>query len=115
MPRPPALKDLRSTWAYLFGAVCAERGVGAGLVLPFANARLMNLHLFKVHRSERRALAENGVATPAGFEPTAPRLGIWCSIRLSYGVTSSRYSQNRGRRQPSSARGRSVAAMGLDQ
>ncbi len=22
---------------------------------------------------------------PAGFEPTAPRLGIWCSIRLSYG------------------------------
>jgi hypothetical protein len=24
-------------------------------------------------------------AFPAGFEPTAPRLGIWCSIRLSYG------------------------------
>lgn len=23
--------------------------------------------------------------SPAGFEPTAPRLGIWCSIRLSYG------------------------------
>lgn len=25
------------------------------------------------------------MAFPAGFEPTAPRLGIWCSIRLSYG------------------------------
>lgn len=25
--------------------------------------------------------------SPAGFEPTAPRLGIWCSIRLSYGDT----------------------------
>ncbi len=25
------------------------------------------------------------VVHPAGFEPTAPRLGIWCSIRLSYG------------------------------
>jgi hypothetical protein len=25
------------------------------------------------------------VASPAGFEPTAPRLGIWCSILLSYG------------------------------
>ena len=22
---------------------------------------------------------------PAGFEPAAPKLGIWCSIRLSYG------------------------------
>ena len=29
--RPPALKDLRYTWAYLFGAVCAERGVGGDL------------------------------------------------------------------------------------
>ncbi len=25
------------------------------------------------------------VVFPAGFEPTAPRLGIWCSIQLSYG------------------------------
>jgi site-specific DNA recombinase len=25
------------------------------------------------------------MARPAGFEPTAPRLGIWCSILLSYG------------------------------
>ena len=25
------------------------------------------------------------MASPAGFEPTAPRLGIWCSILLSYG------------------------------
>ena len=27
----------------------------------------------------------SGVASPAGFEPTAPGLGILCSIRLSYG------------------------------
>ena len=25
------------------------------------------------------------MARPRGFEPLAPRLGIWCSIRLSYG------------------------------
>ena len=25
------------------------------------------------------------VARPAGLEPATPRLGIWCSIRLSYG------------------------------
>ena len=27
----------------------------------------------------------NELVFPAGFEPTAPRLGIWCSIQLSYG------------------------------
>ena len=26
---------------------------------------------------------------PAGLEPTTPRLGIWCSILLSYGGTVS--------------------------
>ena len=31
-------------WAYLFGAVCPARGVGAGLVLPHANVHAMNLH-----------------------------------------------------------------------
>ena len=25
------------------------------------------------------------LAHPTGFEPVAPRLGIWCSILLSYG------------------------------
>lgn len=25
------------------------------------------------------------MVTPAGFEPATPRLGIWCSILLSYG------------------------------
>lgn len=29
--------------------------------------------------------AAAALASPAGFEPTAPRLGIWCSILLSYG------------------------------
>jgi hypothetical protein len=28
---------------------------------------------------------KSGMARPAGFEPATPRLGIWCSILLSYG------------------------------
>lgn len=32
--RPAALRDQRRHLAYLFGAVCADRGVGAALVLP---------------------------------------------------------------------------------
>ena len=32
------------------------------------------------------------VASPAGFEPTTPRLGIWCSIQLSYGDLGPAYT-----------------------
>jgi hypothetical protein len=30
-------------WAYLFGAVCPARGIGAALVLPYVDAAAMNL------------------------------------------------------------------------
>src|SRR3954468_6064512 len=33
------------------------------------------------------------LVSPAGFEPTAPRLGIWCSIQLSYGDTPPSYTR----------------------
>lgn len=46
--RPAAPKDCRYSWAYLFGAVCPARGVGAGLVLPAANQRTMSLHLAEI-------------------------------------------------------------------
>jgi hypothetical protein len=42
--RPRAPRDRRHAWAYLFGAVCPERAVGAGLVPPFAKAEAMRRH-----------------------------------------------------------------------
>ena len=42
------MRDTRYEWAYLFGAACPERGVGAGLVLPRANTEAMNLHLAEI-------------------------------------------------------------------
>src|SRR4051812_7073687 len=35
------------------------------------------------------------MVSPAGFEPTAPRLGIWCSILLSYGDMRPPYTRLR--------------------
>ena len=32
----------------MFGAICPARGIGAALVLPFANAEMMNLHLAEI-------------------------------------------------------------------
>jgi hypothetical protein len=46
--RPTAPRDQRYRWSYLFGAVCPARGVGAGLVLPYANVHAMNLHLQEI-------------------------------------------------------------------
>ena len=34
----------------------------------------------------RAASILESMVIPSGFEPLAPRLGIWCSIQLSYGT-----------------------------
>ena len=48
--RPAAPRDRRYTWAYLFGAVCPARGVGAGIVMPSVNLEAMSKHLAEVSR-----------------------------------------------------------------
>jgi hypothetical protein len=49
--RPRAKKDRRFTWAYLFGAACPERGVGAAIVMPEVNIAAMNAHLAVISRA----------------------------------------------------------------
>ncbi len=46
--RPSAPKDQRTKSAYLFGAICPKRGVGAGLVLPRCDTRAMQWHLDEI-------------------------------------------------------------------
>mgnify|MGYP001295002258 CR=1 FL=1 len=46
--RPSAPKDQRTCSAYIFGAICPARGVGAALVLPRCNTAAMNLHLQEI-------------------------------------------------------------------
>ena len=48
-PRQPA--DQRYDNAYLFGAICPARGVGAALALPRADTDMMQLHLDEISRS----------------------------------------------------------------
>src|SRR5206468_5642476 len=48
--RPRAPRDRRYAWAYLFGAVCPERAVGAALVLPYADTAATGLHLAEIGR-----------------------------------------------------------------
>ena len=46
--RPSAPKDQRVKSAYIFGAICPKRGVGAGLVLPRCNTQAMQWHLEEI-------------------------------------------------------------------
>lgn len=46
--RPVAPKDQRTKSAWIFGAICPARGVGAGLVLPRCNTAMMQLHLDEI-------------------------------------------------------------------
>lgn len=43
--RPVAPLDQRTRSAWIFGAICPARGVGAALVLPVCNTFAMSLHL----------------------------------------------------------------------
>ncbi len=46
--RPPALVDLRTQSAYLFGAICPARGTGAAIVMPHADTEAMQHHLDEI-------------------------------------------------------------------
>ena len=46
--RPRAPKDQRTKSAYIFGAICPARGVGAALVLPRCNTQAMQWHLDEI-------------------------------------------------------------------
>jgi transposase len=43
--RPLMVRDNRHASAYLFGAICPDRGVGAAMIVPQANTEAMNLQL----------------------------------------------------------------------
>jgi hypothetical protein len=42
------VRDNRHDSAYLFGAICPHRAVGAAMITPHANVEAMNLHLVEI-------------------------------------------------------------------
>ena len=44
----PMVRDNRHDNAYIFGAICPARGVGAAIIAPAANTECMNLHLEEI-------------------------------------------------------------------
>ena len=80
--RPSAPKDCRYAWAYLFGAVCPARGVGAGLVLPHVNLDAMSLHLAEIGREVSPGAHAVLVLDGAGWHSEGGRLRVPPNITL---------------------------------
>ena len=68
-PRQPA--DQRYDNAYLFGAICPARGVGAALALPYADTDMMQLHLDEISRTVAAGAHAVLLLDRAGWHTTA--------------------------------------------
>lgn len=68
--RPRQARDLRTASAYLFGAICPERGEGAALVLPRADTEAMALHLAEISRAVAPDAHAILLADQAGWHTT---------------------------------------------
>ena len=80
--RPPAPRDQRYDWAYIFGAVCPARGVGAALVLPYANIAAMNLHLAEISSQVKLGAHALLQLDGAGWHQLGARLVVPANISL---------------------------------
>jgi len=83
--RPRALRDHRRNSAYLSGAVCPERGIGAAVVLPHVNVEAMTIHLAEISRNVTRGAHAVLVLDQAGWhtspKPMCPRISACCRYR----------------------------------
>jgi DDE superfamily endonuclease len=79
--RPRAPRDRRYAWAYLFGAVCPERGVGAAVVLPAVTVAAMEAHLAEIATQVAPGAHAVLVLDGAGWH-TSPRLRVPANISL---------------------------------
>src|SRR4051812_13104568 len=80
--RPPVPRDLRYNSAYLFGAVCPARGVGAGLVLPVGNGAAMTLYLAEISRQVAPGAHAVVTLDGAGWHQTGGKLRVPDNISL---------------------------------
>ena len=80
--RPPMMRDNRHDSAYLFGAICPSRAVGAAVIMPSVNAEAMTEHLAEISTQVARGAHAVLVCDRAGWHQTGRRLGVPDNITL---------------------------------
>ncbi len=79
--RPSAPKDQRTISAYIFGAICPQKGKAAGLVMPHANTEALNAHLAEVALTVEPGAHALVMLDRAGWH-TSPALKVPDNITL---------------------------------
>lgn len=80
--RPPAVRDHRYDWAYLFGAICPARATGAAVVMPAVNAEAMTEHLKAISACVARGWHALVILDGAGWHQTGDKLAVPDNITL---------------------------------
>jgi hypothetical protein len=80
--RPPMVRDNRHDSAYLFGAICPSRAVGAAIIMPGANAEAMSEHLAEISTQVAAGAQAVLVCDGAGWHQAGDRLSVPTNITL---------------------------------
>ena len=80
--RPPMVRDNRHDAAYIFGAICPARGVGAAVITPAANTEGVNLHLTEISTQVTPGSIAALVCDGAGWHQTGGELRLPDNIVL---------------------------------
>jgi hypothetical protein len=80
--RPLMVRDNRHDSAYLFGAICPARGVGAAIIMPAVSAEAMNEHLKEVSAQVAPGAHAVLICDGAGWHQPGKRLKVPANITL---------------------------------
>jgi hypothetical protein len=79
---PLMVKDNRHDSAYLFGAVCPDRGIGAAIIMPAVNTEAMNEHLKEISTQVAAGSHAVLVLDGAGWHQAGGELSVPDNITL---------------------------------
>jgi transposase len=79
---PLMVRDSRHDSAYLFGAICPDRGVGAAIIMPTVNTEAMNEHLKEISTQVAAGAHAVLVLDGAGWHQAGGKLSVPDNITL---------------------------------
>ena len=80
--RPPMVRDNRHDTAYIFGAICPARAVGAAIITAAANTECMNLHLAEISAQVAPGSVAALICDGAGWHQRASKIKLPDNIVL---------------------------------
>jgi hypothetical protein len=80
--RPVMVRDNRHDSAYLYGAICPARGVGAAVIMPAANTEGMNQHLKEIGTQIAPGAHAALICDGAGWHQRGKKLRVPDNITL---------------------------------